>query len=331
MKGIFALLFSTLLCKGQVLAQQPLTENVIVVTLDGMRWQDVFFGPDTALLGNPAFTRNANELKKRYLADSPAQSREKLMPFLWKNIVEKGAILGNRTAGNKVNNANPYWFSYPGYNELLTGYPDTNVNSNDKKYNQNITVLEYLNHQKGFEGKVAAFATWDVFPFIINAPRSGVFVNAGMDKFPAISEGMSMLNTMQQLAPQPIGVRPDVITYMAARAYLVEKKSRVLYIAFDETDDYAHSGMYHEYLKAAHAEDAMIADLWQLVQSMPEYKDKTTLIITTDHGRGDKNKEQWRDHGTGVADAGEVWIAAMGNGVKALGEMKTQASISRDS
>jgi len=56
---------------------------------------------------------------------------------------------------------------------------------------------------------------------------------------------------------------------------------------------------------------------------MPEYKDKTTLIITCDHGRGDKIKEQWRDHGQKVEDAGHIWIAVMGPDTKSGGEVKT--------
>ena len=59
---------------------------------------------------------------------------------------------------------------------------------------------------------------------------------------------------------------PDVVTYLAAREYLKAYQPRVLYIAFDETDDYAHGGMYDQYLGAAHAEDGMLADLWKTLQ-----------------------------------------------------------------
>ena len=79
--------------------------------------------------------------------------------------------------------------------------------------------------------------------------------------------------------------------------------------------------MYDQYLKSAHAEDAMIADLWKTLQSMPEYKDKTTLIITCDHGRGDANKNEWTSHGEKIADAGQIWIAAIGPDTKHAGEV----------
>ena len=71
---------------------------------------------------------------------------------------------------------------------------------------------------------------------------------------------------------------------------MMAKKPRLLYIAFDETDDYAHAGKYDFYLNTARNEDEWIGELWKYVQSTPEYKDQTTMIILTDHGRGDKVK-----------------------------------------
>ena len=126
---------------------------------------------------------------------------------------------------------------------------------------------------------------------------------------------------MQSLSAQPLGLRPDVFTYFAAREYLKAYSPRVLYIAFDETDDFAHGGLYDQYLASAHAEDAMIADLWNTLQSISRYKDKTTLIVTCDHGRGDSNKDEWRDHGEKIKESGEIWLAVIGPDTKPSGEL----------
>ena len=186
--------------------------------------------------------------------------------------------------------------------------------------NKNVSSLEFINKQKGYEGKVAAFTTWDVFPYILNEERSKIYVNSGVDTLKFNTPEFNVLNDLQFLAPQPLDVRLDVNTYLASKAYLKTYKPKVLYIAFDETDDFAHSGMYDQYLKSAHAEDAMIADLWNTLQSMPEYKNKTTLIVACDHGRGDAIKEQWTSHGDKIADAGQIWIAAIGPDTKRTGE-----------
>lgn len=308
-------------------SQSHKTENLIIVTLDGMRWQEVFGGIDSALMNNKKFTRDSGELAKKFWSDDLKARREKLFPFFWTTIAGQGQLYGNRNTGCNVNNANPYWFSYPGYNEIFTGYSDTAVNSNDKIENKNSNVLEFINKQKGYTGKVAVFSTWDVFPYILNKWRSGIYVNADVDTLAFKNPNLELINDMQWLSTRPIGVRPDVFTYFAGREYLKAYKPKVLYIAFDETDDFAHAGEYDQYLGSAHAEDAMIADLWKTAQSIPEYKNKTTLIVTCDHGRGDKIKEQWTSHGEKVADAGQIWIAVMGPDTQAAGEVKTQTTL----
>jgi hypothetical protein len=296
--------------------------NVVIVTLDGMRWQEVFKGIDETLMNDSVYNHDRKGLYDKFWAATETERRKKLFPFLWSTIAQQGQLYGNRLHKNKVNNANPYWFSYPGYNEIFTGYPDTSVNSNDKIYNKNETVLEFINKQKNYQGKVAAFTTWDVFPYILNEPRSGIYVNADIDTLAFTNPQLSLLNDMQFLTTKPIGVRPDVITYMAAREYLKAYQPKVLYIAFDETDDFAHAGMYDQYIGSAHAQDKMIANLWNTLQSMPAYKNNTTLLITCDHGRGDSIKEQWKHHGSKIADASEIWLAVIGPGIQPKGEIK---------
>jgi hypothetical protein len=44
----------------------------------------------------------------------------------------------------------------------------------------------------------------------------------------------------------------DVFTHCAAIEELNKNKPRVLYIAYGETDEWAHSGKYRSYLDAAH-------------------------------------------------------------------------------
>ena len=80
-----------------------------------------------------------------------------------------------------------------------------------------------------------------------------------------------------------------------------ESKPRVVYISLGETDEWAHGHDYVNYLAAAHRVDEYLRVLWKTVQSMPEYKDKTTLISSPDHGRGDGPK--WTDHGTEVPNS----------------------------
>lgn len=316
-------------CMISLFAQNKKAENVIVITLDGMRWQEIFGGADDSLINNPTFSFDTARLKKKYWAATPEERRQKLLPFFWSTISTKGQLHGNRKYGSKVNVKNRYWFSYPGYNEIFTGYPDTAVNSNDKNFNKNTTVLEFLNNQSKFKNKVAVFTSWDVFDAIFNEPRAKFLVSAGIDNVPLKSKEFVLLNDMQRISPLPLGegVRPDHLTYSFAKQYIKEYKPKVLYIAFDETDDYAHGGRYDSYLNMANMTDKWIADLWNMLQEMPEYKDKTTLLILCDHGRGDEVKSEWKHHGSKIKGADQIWFAALGTGIEAKGEVKVNEQL----
>lgn len=321
-------LLALLLLSGTALAQTRQTENVFLITTDGLRWQEVFGGADSTLLFDPAFTRDTATLRRRFWAPTAAERREKLMPFFWNTVAKGGQLYGNRHAGSKVNVSNPYWFSYPGYNEILTGYGDEAVNSNDKKFNANVTVLEFLNQKPDFRGKIAAFASWDTFPWIVNEPRSGVPVNAGEEPVLAAdaSEREQFLNELQTQIHTPWGAsaRNDVLTYQFAKEHLRKHKPRVLLLAFDETDDYAHDGNYAGYLHQAHRVDTLVADLWRFVQADPQYRGKTTFILTTDHGRGHTPRRLWRDHGTKTPDSYQIWMGFLGPDTPARGEVPTE-------
>ncbi len=315
-----------LICFGTV-AQK--TENVILITLDGFRWQEVFTGADSILLSDENYVKDSEGLTKMFWNDDMSERRETLLPFFWKTLANEGQLYGNRTYGNKVDVTNGLFFSYPGYNEILTGYADERINSNDKINNPNTTVLEFINNQKAFTGKVAAFGSWDVFPYIINEERSRVLVNAGFE--PAVgnlTENEKLLNKLQTEIPQEWStVRFDAFTHHFAKEYLEKHQPKLLYISYGETDDYAHHGQYDHYLKSAQQTDSFIKGLWEWVQSKEQYKNKTTILITSDHGRGTIPKDTWRSHGKDIVGADEIWLAVIGPDVKVLGEVKSKSTI----
>ncbi len=324
MKRFFFFL-SLLLLSGWSLSQRA--ENIIIITTDGLRWQEVFKGMDTAIANNPKFNEGDSAyLYEKYWSADEKERRKKLLPFLWTVLEPKGQLYGNRVYGNKVDNANPYWFSYPGYSELMTGYADTNINSNSYPPNPNITVLEFLNNQPKLKGKVVAFGAWNAFDRILNEQRSGVPVICGFKptggKYPTAKE--KLLNAMLQDSYKPWHEDEclDVFTHHAAMEWIKTRKPRVVYIAYGETDEWAHAGQYRSYLDAARQVDAWIGQLWNYLQNDPQYKNKTAIIFTTDHGRGDKIKDEWTSHGNKISDSHEMWLAVMGPDILNRGEMK---------
>ncbi len=307
--------------------QKQKTENIVLITLDGFRWQEVFNGGDSAFMRQQQHLKDS-KLKEKFWRDDLTERRKALLPFFWNTIATKGQLYGNRKNGCKVNVTNNQWFSYPGYNEILTGSADNErIHSNDKLYNPNTNVLEFINDQPAFKGKVAAFTSWDVFPYIINDKRNGIFVSAGLTE--VISDKISpveqTLNKLMKNIPNPLGdVRLDAFTFYYGLEYMKRAKPRVMYFAFDETDDFAHGGEYGAYLNAAHYTDKFVGELWDYLQSDPVYKNKTTLILTCDHGRG-PGTEDWKHHGQKIAEADQIWMAVIGPDTPSTGEIKGES------
>jgi hypothetical protein len=250
---------------------------------------------------------------------------------MWNVIAKQGQIHGNRNVGSLVNVANPYWFSYPGYSEILTGLVDTAVNSNEYKPNPNTNFFEYLNSLPAYKGKVAAFGAWDAFDRILNEKRSGFPVVNAFDSYQSYvkTKDSELLSRMTQDSFRAFGNAEvlDVFTHYQAMDYLKNKKPKALYISYGDTDEFAHEGAYNHYLDAAHRVDAFIAEIWNFVSTDPEYKGKTTLLVTTDHGRGDAVKSEWTSHGEKVKDCHEIWYAMIGANVPILGELKTSEQV----
>jgi hypothetical protein len=138
MKPALILLTSLLLTLTACAQTQPKTQNLILITLDGIRWHDVFRGADSSLLfGDKYMKKFADRWRELYWDKEVQTRRERLMPFFWGTLKNEGQIFGNRDTGSEVSVKNPYNMSYPGYSEIFTGYADKNINSNNQVKNPN--------------------------------------------------------------------------------------------------------------------------------------------------------------------------------------------------
>ncbi len=291
-------------------------QNLLLVTIDGLRWQEFFGGAQAELIDaeiggvqDPAATSN------RYLRETAMERRNLLLPFLWTQLAPAGVVFGEDAAA-PARMSNALNFSYPGYAEMLCGIADPRVRANDRKPNPNPTVFAYMNQQPDFAGRVGVVASWDVLPWIHDSAEQGVFAQAGWTPMLGGEEDASVRQHNERMAGLP-HIWPtacfDALTLDAALLYLEREQPRLLHVAFDETDEWGHERRYDLYLDAARRTDAFIERLWQKIQSMPAYRDRTSIIVTTDHGRGELG--QWTEHGALVKGCDRIWIAAMGPGV----------------
>ncbi len=305
-------------------AQSKNADHVIVVTLDGMRWQEVFSGLSSALVNEAdGGVRNAEAIDRRFGGTTAEERRRRLMPFLWSVVARDGQIFGDPSAGSEARVTNGVAISYPGYNEMFAGFPDENITTNARTFNPNVTVLEWLNGLPPFRGRVAAFSSWVLLPWILNEPRSGIpSIADGLLIRDVDSDAARMVNELAGGLPQYwTESKFDAPTAVGAIEYLRRKRPRVLYVMFEETDEWAHGRRYDLYLDAAFRNDGFIKRLWETAQSLPDYKGRTALVVTTDHGRGASGMD-WPGHGAKVPGADRIWIATLGPGVAPLGVRK---------
>jgi hypothetical protein len=316
------LLWALLAAAISMPAQERKTRNVIFVMTDGFRWQEAVRGADPELMDEKrGSVSDIKSLKSDYWRDTAAERRQALLPFLWTVVQRQGQIYGNRDLKSDAYVTNGLNFSYPGYSEVSCGFPDPRIDSNDKKPNPNVNVLEWLNRKPAFAGRIAAFAAWDVFPYIFNTARSGLLVNSAFTPFtePPVTPLMEAINLLKRETAVFDDEALDAFTFHTAIEYFKNRKPRVLFLSLGETDDWAHGGRYDLYLRAAHRFDDYVRQLWETAQAMPEYRGSTTLILAVDHGRG-WAPEEWKSHGEKIPDSKYVWMAFMGPDTPALGE-----------
>jgi hypothetical protein len=325
LSGIIAIAFLALGVAAAAQQSSPLkTRNVVLIVSDGLRWQEIFTGADKSLMDSEhgGIWADPRTLQQKFWRDDISERRKALFPFLWGNIALHGQIYGNQTKGSIAHVTNGKAFSYPGYNEMLTGVPDSRIDRNEFGPNPNKTVFEWLNSSPEFRGKVAVFGTWKIFEDIFNKKRSGLVMQVGWDEPETgsltLRQGLlnELFRTTTRLDDEDLY---DSFLQIPLLEYVSAKRPRLLFVGYGETDNWAHSGRYDLVLESAHGFDHFVEQLWTTMQSMPEYRDQTTFILTTDHGRG-SGLVEWKEHGVEEKGSENIWIAVMGPDTAALGE-----------
>jgi hypothetical protein len=257
------------------------------------------------------------------------QRRQALMPFVWSEIAAHGQIFGNRDIGSVMRITNAAQVSYPGYNEMLTGVADPGIKNNARVPNPNVTVLEWLNGRPGFEGRVVPLAAWNVFASIFNVERSGLplwLTNQHSDPATASLQLLEIERWMEDIPTKGRDEHYDAFVYRAALDAIETKSPRLLFVGFGEPDTHAHARTYDKYLDSTRRVDRFIRALWEKLQSLPQYRGTTTLIVTVDHGRGD-SPQDWPNHNPQSPGSDATWLMVLGPDTPPLGERRDCAPV----
>jgi Type I phosphodiesterase / nucleotide pyrophosphatase len=314
---------------------EPATHHVVLVTLDGVRIQELFSGMDPVIANAPEADSgiyDAEVTRQRYWRDTATERREALMPFFWKALAPAGMVLGNPAVGSGVKVRNDQWFSYPGYAEILTGEPHAEIKSNDFVRYPHETVLDYVHRRLALKStEIAQIGSWDGFKYAASRKDGTFFMSGAYDFLPA-EQSTPELDLLAGLRREVMEnweeSSNDAVTFRLALGYLKKYQPRVLWLGLGQSDDWAHARRYDRVLDYLHLADSWIEELWQTLQSDERFRGRTTLVITTDHGRG-RTPQDWAEHAAGIDGSQDIWLAIIGPDTPARGEVRDQPGITQ--
>lgn len=259
---------------------------VVLVTIDGARWQEIFLGTD------------AKRDKGR------TQAPRALLPNLYRLASDRGALVGAPGRG-LIKATGPNFVSLPGYTEILTGRSPLRCQDNACPP---VTTPTLLDEAYARGARVAAFGSWEkldnavtVAPdrFLVSCGRHG---DAAIDPYPGHGE-----------------YRPDFVTAYLALRHLWQERPDVLYLGLGDPDELAHRDDYDGYLASLRFADAIVGQIFAMLDQMGERGARTHVFVTSDHGRA----SSFRDHGGWAPESARVWAFAAGPAVTARGRIKS--------
>jgi hypothetical protein len=291
---------------GRALADRD-ESAVVLVVLDGVRWQDVFEGADPALV------------RRHGLEPSPWSNPRDLMPNLHRLVESDGVAVGAPGRGATMVATGPQFISLPGYLEIFGGKADPTCDRNDCRVTPGRTILDDVAAASGPDA-VAVVASWpniaraasaDVTDYAVTAGRRLVTRSVRQRADDATGAWLDRGRTAGAW-PGKGDYRPDAFTAAVALHYLESARPRFLFVGLGDADEYAHHDDYARYLESVHQADAFVGELASALGRMGARGRHTTILITADHGRA----LDFRDHGPQFPESGRVFLVAIGGDVR---------------
>ncbi len=277
--------------------------NVILVTFDGVRWQEFFNGTDSRL----------------------TKKKEILFKTLWSKYANEGLILGDKNKGSVLKTGNPVNISLPEYQALMSGLVTECSGNNCGRITEE-TLMEQIQRDLtlGYFD-IATIASWEPIKNSVATMEGKFLINTGKNPLidPQFQAEHDPIN-QQQKADSPLwfSARKDKYTFMHAKTYIKNHKPRFFYLSFDDSDEWGHLAQYGRYCETLKVYDQWIDELITFVKAIPDYGSNTTFIFTTDHGRGDGIL--WTSHGPMIKGSENIWAFIYGPNTPKLGSIVNQ-------
>ena len=287
------------------------TPVVVLIAIDGVRYQDVFDGP----------TRRDQDV---------ALSREQLVPQLIE-MERRGVSLGApETPGFYA--SGPNYVSLPGYMEMLSGTSATGCTENDCEVMSIPTLIDdFQGRAPDDPTRAGAFSSWPNIQVAATAARNGV-VSAGRFAgfhHSALRRHAQCKKHLDHGKSDAGGFghfRHDAITAQLSFSFLTEARPDFTFVSLGETDEAAHAGNYPAYLRALEQADRFIGAVREHLAQIEAAGRPTLLVVTSDHGRA----QNFNDHGRAYPESSRSFLFAEGKQIRALGRFSMEKSYLRD-
>jgi hypothetical protein len=287
---MIGLLTGLLFSGAATAAEIPSQNNVILLTLDGVRWQEVFHGTDPAV--------------------DAGKTENPVMPSLWRELLPEGVLFGNPGTASGMTVANDSYLSLPAYQSIMAGFPQEDCFSNQCGAIGVETLPERLQKEiSAHRADVVTIASWQTIREAAEHVSGSTWVNTGAE---VLEDGgtepeLKELNLRQSADLPPWGdARYDKYTWAHAMRVLKKHRPRFMFISLLDSDEWAHKGDYPKYIDSLKTYDTWIRELSALLEGMGSYGAATTLIVTTDHGRGEG--ANWGPHGAFFPSSRNIWL-----------------------
>jgi phosphopentomutase/2,3-bisphosphoglycerate-independent phosphoglycerate mutase family metalloenzyme len=272
-------------------------DRVVLVTIDGVRWQELAYGVDPRL--GPSL---------------PRRDARALVPTLYALAQRGVGIVG------EMRTSAPRPVSLPGYREILTGRRGGSCVDNFCPPIDEPTLLDEL-VESGVPGDaVAEISSWEGLERAAAARPDVALLSTGRHggatrvRLATDAGARALLDTAAERHDYDAhpDYRRDADTTALALRYLLAAKPRLMHVALGDTDVHAHAGNYAGYLEALVAADAFVAEVLAATEALGG---ETVVIVTTDHGRA----TGFRDHGRPGDGSERVWMIAAGGPIPGRG------------
>lgn len=285
--------------------------TVVLVALDGVRWEDVYLGVarDLAL---------AQGMHETEILGSDA-----LIPNL-RALMKSGAALGVPGYGPGIFASGPNFLSVPGYVEMMTGLRPTGCTTNGCRQVVIPTIADDFAREPGMDPRnVAVIGSWEGLERAAASDESKLTISIGRTRGDTRRNlcyddtSCALLEAGEDAGPEPGhgNYRRDRETSAIGLHYLRTHRPRFVFLGLGDTDEFAHKDDYRGYLSALVRADRVIGEVAAILRQYENEGRKTTLIVTTDHGRS----SDFSGHGEYAPESARVWLVAHGHGIRATG------------